>query len=80
MAYINDALVRIYLLEKKEITAEVTEQLRRFLVVQQTVTPKQRERKRERGGGGEKTERENRSGYSVITTVAYYNFAVVKSK
>ena len=49
-----------------------------------TETRREREREKEGEGKekerGKRKERGNRSGYNVITAVAFYNFALVKSK
>ena len=63
MTYLNDASSENIIARKKKATADVTGQLRRFLVIQHTITPKHT------GWGGgererEKREGENRSGYS----------------
>ena len=73
MAYINAALIEIYLLEKERGNSGRNRTIKKISSYE-TITLKRRR------GGGEKRERENGSGYSVITAVASYNFAVVKSK
>ena len=62
MAYISDALSEnIFAKKKKEATADVTGQVRRFLVIQLTITQnrgggereREKKKKKERGGNKE---------------------------
>ena len=77
---INDALIKTYLLERERGNSGRNRTIK-MIISYKTKTPKHRETE---GEGKEKRERErereNLSGYSLITAVAFYSFALVKSR
>ena len=78
MAYINNVLIKIYLLEKERGDSGRNGTMK---ITPSFTTNSNTETERDRGRGKrEKREGENRSGYSVNVAVAFYNFALVKSK